>query len=133
MSFVAESVASEVAGEVEVEFTKNMPGFKDGIIIVTEGETLTKVIKREYQRRCNALVIGGVRILGNSKLLVITKEIPTVVSRSESTMALRRVMVRVIVADKIIMELGEILVEFRKEIKRLKPAPATKDSAYQDF
>ena len=48
MSFIAENVASEVAGEVEIKFTKNMPGSKDNIIIITEGETVAKVIKRKY-------------------------------------------------------------------------------------
>ena len=43
-------MALEVAGEVEVKFTENVPGSKDGIIIVAEGKTLAKVIKREYQR-----------------------------------------------------------------------------------
>ena len=48
MSLVIESVASEIAGEVKVKFTENMPGSKDGIIIITEGKTLAEVIKREY-------------------------------------------------------------------------------------
>ena len=133
MSSVAESVALEIAGEVEIKFTENVPGSKNGIIIVMEGETLTKAIKREYQRRCNALVMDRVRILGNLEFLVIIKEIPTVVSRLESTIALRRATVKVIIANKIVMELREILVKSRKEIKRLKPTPATKNSAYQDF
>ena len=123
-------MALEIAGEIEVEFTKNVPGFKDGIIVITEGKTLTEVIKREYQRRCNALVMGGVRILGNPELLVTAKEISTVVSRPEGTIALRRVTVKAIVADKMVMELGEMLVKSHKEIKRFKPAPATKDSVY---
>ena len=123
----------EITGEIEIKFTKNVPGFKDGIIVITEGETLAKVIKREYQRQCNTLVIGKVRILGNPELLVIAKEIPTVVSRPEGAMALRRVTIKVIIADKMVMELREILVKSRKEIKRLKPAPATKNLAYQDF
>ena len=79
------------------------------------------------------MVISGVRILGNLKLLVIIKEIPTVVSRPEGAMALKRVTVKAIVANKIVMELKEILIKSRKEIKRLKPAPATENSAYQDF
>ena len=41
-------MALEITGEVEIKFTKNMPGFKDGIIIITEGETLTEVIKKKY-------------------------------------------------------------------------------------
>ena len=45
-------------------------------------------------------------------------------------MALKRVTIKIIVANKIIIELREILAESRKEIKRLKPAPATKNPVY---
>ena len=41
-------MASEITGEVEVKFIKNMPGSKDGVIIITEGETFAEVIKKEY-------------------------------------------------------------------------------------
>ena len=126
-------MALEVAGEVEVKFTKNMPSFKDGIIVVAKGKTLAKVIKREYQRRYNTLIIKGVRILNNPGLLVIVKKIPTVVSCPEGAMALRRVIIKIIIANKMVMELKEILVKLYKKIKRLKPTPATKNSAYQDF
>ena len=120
----------EVAGEVKIKFIENVPSSKDGIIIITEGETLAKVIKKEYQRRYNTLVIRGVRILNNPELLVIIKEIPIMVSRPESAMALKRATVKIIIANKIIIELAEMVVKLYKEIKRLKATPVTGNLAY---
>ena len=77
--------------------------------------------------------MGGVRILDNPELLVIVKEIPTVVSRPEGVITLRKATVKVIIANKMVMELGEILAELYKEIKRFKATPVTENLAYQDF
>ena len=50
MLFIAESVALEVTEKVEIKFTENVPGSKDGRIVVAESKTLAEVIKKEYQR-----------------------------------------------------------------------------------
>ena len=123
-------MTSEVVERVEVKFTENVPGSKDGMIVVTEGKTLAEAIKKEYQRRYNALVMGGVRILNNPELLVTVKKILVITSHPKGTKALRRAMVKAIAAEKMVTELREILVELRKEIKRLKPTPGIKNSAY---